>query len=162
MHTLILLRHAKAEPEADSGLDFDRALTDGGWAEARLIGRVLKDAGFQPDLALVSSATRTVQTWEAASASFPSARAEALDSLYEAGPDQILAEAAKAKADVVVAVGHNPGIATLAAYLARQAGAAEASRMERAFPTAAAAAFRHDGRRVTGFEGYFPPAGPSG
>jgi phosphohistidine phosphatase len=160
MHTLILLRHAKAEPEADSGLDFDRALTDRGWAEARLIGRVLADAGFRPDLVLVSAALRTVQTWEGAGPAFPTTRTETVDALYEAAPEAILAEAAAsgAKAGVVAVVGHNPGVATLAAYLARELRAPEAARMERGFPTAAAAVFRHDGRRVSGFEGFFPPA----
>ncbi|MBW3559183.1 MAG: histidine phosphatase family protein [Proteobacteria bacterium] len=159
MHTLILLRHAKAEPEADSGLDFDRALTERGWAEARLIGRVLSDAGFRPDLVLASAAVRTVQTWEAASSSFPPGKAEALDSLYEASPEAILSEAVArgAKARVVAVVGHNPGIATLAAYLARESDAPEAGRISRSFPTAAAAVFRHDGKAVTGFEGFFPP-----
>ena len=159
MHTLILIRHAKAEMEADSGVDFDRALTEAGWAEARLIGRVLGDAGFRPDLVLASAAVRTVQTWEAASSAFPPAKAEALDSLYEAAPEAILAEAAArgAKAGVVAVVGHNPGIATLAAYLARESSAPEAALMGRNFPTAAAAVFRHDGRSVSGFEGYFPP-----
>jgi phosphohistidine phosphatase len=160
MHTLILLRHAKAEPEADSGADFDRALTERGWAEARLAGRTLADAGFRPDLVLASAATRTVQTWEAAGSAFSGVKAEALDSLYEAGPETILAEAATrgAKAGVVLVVGHNPGIATLAAYLARETNASEAGLIGRSFPTAAAAVFRHDGRTVGGFEGFFPPA----
>lgn len=159
MHTLILIRHAKAEPEADSGADFDRALTERGWAEARLIGRVLSDAGFRPDLALASAAVRTVQTWEAASSAFPAVKAQALDSLYEAAPEAILAEAVArgGKARVVAVVGHNPGIATLAAYLARETDAPEAGLIGRSFPTAAAAVFRHDGKSVGGFEGFFPP-----
>ena len=159
MHTLILLRHAKAELEADSGADFDRALTEAGWAEARLIGRVLSDAGFRPDLVLSSAAVRTVQTWEAAKSALPPAKTAALDSLYEAAPETLLAEAAArgAKAGVVAVVGHNPGIATLAAYLAREINAPEAGLIGRSFPTAAAAVFRHDGRTVSGFEGYFPP-----
>lgn len=157
MHTLILLRHAKAEPEADSGLDFDRALTERGWAEARLIGRVLSDAGFRPDLVLASAAVRTVQTWEAAGSAFPPIKLEAVDDLYEAGPDQIAAAVAKAagRASVMALVGHNPGLGTLAAYLARDVNAA--ARIERGFPTAAAAVFRHDGKAVYGFEGFFPP-----
>jgi phosphohistidine phosphatase len=160
MHTLILIRHGKAEPEADSGADFDRALTEAGWAEARLIGRVLSDAGLRPDLVLTSASLRTVQTWQAASAAFPPARAEPLDSLYEAPPETILAEAAArgAKAGVVAVVGHNPGVATLAAFLARESNAPEAGLIGRSFPTAAAAVFRHDGKAVSGFEGFFPPS----
>jgi len=159
MHTLILLRHAKAEPEAESGADFDRELTETGWSEARRIGRVLSDAGFTPDLVLTSAAVRTVQTWEVAGAAFGPVKVEALDSLYEAAPETLLSEAAArgAGAGTVVVVGHNPGIATLAAYLARESDAPEAGLIGRSFPTAAAAAFRHDGKSVSGFEGFFPP-----
>ena len=161
MHTLILIRHAKAELEADSGADFDRALTEAGWAEARLLGRTLADAGFRPELVLASAATRTVQTWEAASSALPAAKAEAVDALYEAAPESILAEAVQrgARAGVVAVVGHNPGVATLAAYLARESDAPEAGLIGRSFPTAATAVFRHDGRSVQGFEGWFPPGG---
>lgn len=164
MHTLILIRHAKAEPEADSGADFDRALTEAGWAEARLLGRVLSDAGFRPDLVLASASVRTVQTWEAAGAALPPVKAEALDSLYEAAPETIMAEAVARAAKsglrtgVVAVVGHNPGIATLAAFLARETNAPEAGLIGRSFPTAAAAVFRYDGKSVTGFEGFFPPS----
>ena len=57
MRRLILLRHAKAENQAASGEDIDRALTARGLADAARMGQVLADAGLQPDLALVSSGT---------------------------------------------------------------------------------------------------------
>ena len=68
MRRLILLRHAKAENQAASGEDIDRALTARGLADAARMGQVLADAGLQPDLALVSSGVRARQTWEAAKA----------------------------------------------------------------------------------------------
>ena len=55
MKRLILFRHAKTERHAPSGQDFDRRLTQRGRDDARLMGRVLADAGFSPDLVLVST-----------------------------------------------------------------------------------------------------------
>ena len=56
MRRLILFRHAKAEPRAAGEDDFDRPLSPRGRADAVLVGRALADAGFAPDLALVSPA----------------------------------------------------------------------------------------------------------
>ena len=60
---LIVMRHAKAEPFAPS--DHARTLTDKGLASARDAGAHLGDTGGTPDYAVVSSAVRTRQTWDA-------------------------------------------------------------------------------------------------
>ena len=60
---LIVMRHAKAEPFAPS--DHARPLTYRGIASARDVGDHLRDGGLAPDYAIVSSALRTRQTWEA-------------------------------------------------------------------------------------------------
>ena len=59
---LIVMRHAKAEPFAAT--DHGRRLTDRGRAGARDAGAFLRDAGPVPDYALVSSSTRTRETWD--------------------------------------------------------------------------------------------------
>ncbi len=59
MHRLILMRHAKTERAAASGLDRDRALTPRGLADAALMGAVLVDKGLRPDLAIVSPRPRS-------------------------------------------------------------------------------------------------------
>ena len=64
MHRLILMRHAQAESSAPSGGDEARPLSAAGRAEALLMGRALAERGLKPDLALVSTAVRTRQTWE--------------------------------------------------------------------------------------------------
>jgi phosphohistidine phosphatase len=121
MRTLILLRHAKAERDAESGQDFDRALTDRGWADARLIGRVLADAGFVPDRARVSAARRAAQTWEAVATAFPLIEAAVLPELFHAGPERLMAEIEGASQDgeTLLVVAHNPGLHTLALRWAR-------------------------------------------
>ena len=62
MQRLILLRHGKADSVSALGGDLERGLTDRGRRDAALMGRVLADAGFTPDLVLVSSARRTCET----------------------------------------------------------------------------------------------------
>ena len=60
--TLVVMRHAKAEPyaETDARPPPDRAA---GAADAAAAGRFLAAAGLVPDHALVSSAARTRETW---------------------------------------------------------------------------------------------------
>ena len=74
MDRLILLRHGKAEADAPTGQDFDRALTGRGRRDAALVARELAEAGSAPDLVLVSPAVRAKETWEEAAPFFPGAR----------------------------------------------------------------------------------------
>ena len=60
MHTLLLMRHAQAAPMAAT--DHDRPLTAYGRRQAHEMG--LQLAGRKIDLAMVSSARRTQQTFE--------------------------------------------------------------------------------------------------
>lgn len=142
MDRLILLRHGKAEADAASGRDFDRALTDRGRRDALIVGKALEEAGLRPDLVLVSPAARAAQTWDAMAEVFPSAEAKASPELYEISADAILAlaRAEAGPARTVMVVGHNPGLGQLAAWLAQDAPAGEARRrIVEGFPTAAAA-----------------------
>ncbi len=104
------------------------------------MGLALAEAGYVPDLALVSAARRTLETWAAAAAAFPGDVAvEQRRRLYAASAATLsmaVTEAA-AKAQVLMVVGHNPGIHQFAAHLAQQAGA---PRLDR-FPTGSAAVF---------------------
>jgi phosphohistidine phosphatase len=139
---LILLRHGKAEAEAASGRDFDRALTSRGARDTALVAAALAEAGFEPDLVLVSPAARAAQTWEAAAATFSAARVEPAAELYEIGPAEILAlaRARSGGRGTVMVVGHNPGLGQLAAWLAQEGADAETrARIAIGFPTAAAA-----------------------
>jgi len=136
MDRLILLRHGKAEADAPTGQDFDRALTSRGRRDVALIARELAEAGHTPDLALVSPAVRAKETWLEAAPFFPNAAVQWAPMLYHIDPQGILDLAFDQPAKVVMVVGHNPGLGELAAYLAREAGHADLI----GFPTAAAAA----------------------
>lgn len=151
MNRLILFRHGKAERTAATGKDFDRALAPRGHEDARLIAEALAGAGFAPDLALVSAARRTRETWEAAQPAFPDARSDTLTELYNAGSGLILRVADEAEeAGTVMVVGHNPGIHEAAIRLAVRGDVdpALASRLTQGFPTATAAVLRIEGAKA--------------
>jgi phosphohistidine phosphatase len=139
MRRLILLRHGKTEAVSATGGDFDRALTERGRRDSALIGRVLAEAGLKADLALVSPARRTEQTWDEVAPAFRSARAQFVRALYLASPEQIADVVATAGEDLsLVVIGHNPG---LHEYALQLAGARAGARALAEFPTAAAAVF---------------------
>ncbi|MER7585536.1 histidine phosphatase family protein [Kitasatospora sp. NPDC097691] len=143
---IVLVRHAKAaRPDVE---DHERPLADRGRKDAPALGRRLAGAGLTPDLALVSTATRTRETWQLMAAELalrPKTVHE--ERLYGAGPGELLAVLAEVSDDVqdVVVVGHNPGIQALAAALAGEAEGDQLARMEAAFPTAAAAVLTFQG-----------------
>ena len=145
MDRLILLRHGKAEAEAPSGQDFDRALTGRGRRDVTLVARELAEAGQAPDLVLASPAARAKETWEAAAPFFPHAQVEWAPMLYQIDPQGILDLALEQAPRTVMVVGHNPGLGDLAAFLAREAGRTDLF----GFPTGAAAIvdFEPEGRR---------------
>ena len=161
MDRLILLRHGKAEPESASGEDFDRHLARRGQAESGEMAARLADLGFLPDLALVSAAVRTRETWAAAEPHFPQATVKIESELYHADSGAVRHAAARAGASVgtVMVVGHNPGLQELAVRLLTE-GSAPASLISRAarqFPTAAAAVFLFDDHGRPQFDGLFFP-----
>ncbi len=137
MAQLILLRHAKAESSSSTGRDFDRGLTERGHRDAAIMGRVLAQAGYVPDLVIVSSARRTLETWQGVAPAFPDADVEESRALYLATREQ-LAEAAEEglSAGSVMIIGHNPGLHELALMMV----GAGPDKLD-GFPTAAAAVF---------------------
>lgn len=148
MDRLILMRHGKADQHAAAGGDFERALAPRGHGDAALMGKVLARAGLSPDLALVSSARRTRETWEAASPAFPAAQAQVRRDLYHAEAQDVLAAIRDAAPDsgTVMVVGHNPGLHELALRMAMggPADPAQLARLRGKFPTATVAAFSID------------------
>jgi phosphohistidine phosphatase len=158
MRRLILLRHAKAEPRAAGG-DIERPLSQRGRSDAAIMGRLLAREGDAPDLALVSVARRTRETWDLAAPAFPKARALVLDGLYNAGSDEMLCEIEDHADDAesLMLVGHNPGLHELAVGLLIAGAAApwQIERMSARFPTATAAVFAIDAAGRASLDGLF-------
>ncbi len=146
MERLILMRHGEAERPAPGLEDFDRALDAEGRVESRLIGAALAKAGLEPDLALVSSARRTLETWQAVAEAFPRVVDMQADrSLYVASAARLAAAASlmAPRGRTLMMVGHNPGIHQYAVNLAKRAEAsnADVARLYERFPTGSVAVF---------------------
>ncbi|MEO1551844.1 MAG: histidine phosphatase family protein, partial [Pseudomonadota bacterium] len=115
--TLILMRHAKSDWSSDLK-DIDRPLNRRGREASARLGQWLSKLGLWPDLALISSATRTRKTW-ARLAAPDTTKMLVLQDLYLATPGQILKTVQDVSdAQRLLVLGHNPGIGELAAWLA--------------------------------------------
>lgn len=118
---LLLMRHGKAESTSGS-TDKDRELTERGHDQARLIGEYLESQGVRPTRVLVSDAVRTVQTWQSLLEAMPGFDGKVTfhEDIYATGPDNVaeLIRARKDKHAVVMVIGHEPTIATLAGRFA--------------------------------------------
>lgn len=113
---LILTRHAKSDWNDPLASDHQRVLNKRGRAAAPRIGAWLAARGYLPELALVSDALRTRETWERLSSALPGkVPVRYLSALYAAAPDTIRRSLATADAADVIVIGHNPGIAEFAA-----------------------------------------------
>lgn len=137
---LILLRHGKsAWPEGVS--DHQRPLAPRGRLAVPMMARKLKALVPELDLALVSDALRTQETFAALSEIIPDLTRRLEPTIYEAQPGALLSlvQGLPIFARSVLMVGHNPGFHALALYLADAAASdGEAlRRLERKLPTAA-------------------------
>ncbi|TPI44114.1 histidine phosphatase family protein [Mesorhizobium sp. B2-9-1] len=146
LRQLLILRHAKSSRDDPKLEDFDRPLGPRGLKTAPLMGRELARRGWLPDLALVSPALRTRDTWRLVAAELPkNVPAQFADELYEAAAGAILARVRQAKAASLIVIGHNPGLQHFVLRLAGP-GSDESvfKKIEAKFPTAALARFTLD------------------
>lgn len=112
-HTLILMRHSEA---ADGGHDYARPLTARGRQLAALQGSAIVQATAEIDLALVSSAARTLQTLTAMrSAGLPVHSVSAERTLYSASPEEALnlIRATPESIHTLLVLFHQPAVAAL-------------------------------------------------
>lgn len=149
MRQLLLLRHAKSSWDDASLADFDRPLAARGRDSAPLVGRELAKRGWLPELALVSPAARTRETWDLVAAELKEKPAAHFPKpLYEASAQTLLAQVRRASEStrVLLLVGHNPGLEDFARQLAGNNSDEKAlARLSQKFPTAALARFKFDG-----------------
>ena len=145
MHMLHLLRHAKSS-RRDEPDDHQRPLSRRGREAAQRVGRNLSRAIGPLDLVLCSSATRTRETLDLVIAEFPAPPPRCLveDGVYLAAADRLLARLRRlpeAETNVLL-IGHNPGLADLAARLVDLAVPHARPLACGKFPTAARASLR--------------------
>ncbi len=150
MRQLLLLRHAKSSWDDPQLSDHARPLNVRGRRAAAAMARAMRGLGLAPELVLVSSARRTLQTLAALEPWGAPPAIEPLDALYLAPAHDLLDALRDIEATVrcVLLVGHNPGLHDLAVLLA---GADSASpdaplrRVAEGFPSGALAEFSIDG-----------------
>lgn len=137
MPTLILLRHAKSD-YPPGVRDHDRPLSARGQANAATIAAHL--GGFVPRGAsvgaAVSTAVRAQETWQHAEAGYEQPQQHWDDAaLYLAEPEVIVETTRCFTTDIGIIVGHNPGLAELAASVTPGDGVV-ARQLATKFPTA--------------------------
>lgn len=118
MKTLLVLRHAKADPGGRHH-DLDRDLVPRGEADARRLGERLAAAGQAPDVALVSPATRARRTLDVAREEGWRCRVEIEEDFYGGGPELLFDRVRSLDDHVATAmvVGHEPVLSTLVGRL---------------------------------------------
>lgn len=157
----MIIRHAKAEQYAAS--DVERVLAARGRAEGHLLGEWLASEGITPDVAYVSYAARTRETWDVVAGGAGWTLEPTYDAqLYGTDEDGVLdlLRTAPEDAATAVVVGHNPTMAVLVQLLDDGEGAASGAVDLGSFPTSTAAVLEVDGPwaelapmggRLTGF-----------
>lgn len=118
MRRLLLLRHAKTEPSEPGKDDLSRVLVERGRQDAAKMGAYMATHKLTPDRVILSPAARSQQTWQhmagakarAASATVPDTKT--LEQIYDASADDIAGAIAEqpANVQVLLIVGHNPGL----------------------------------------------------
>lgn len=119
MKRLILVRHAKSDWSMELD-DHARPLNKRGLRSAKALGEWLRSKGYLPDEVLCSTATRTRETLAGLGVE---AATEFDRALYHAPASVMLETLQAARADCVLMIGHNPGIAAFARALPARAPA---------------------------------------
>lgn len=115
--TLILIRHAQAQPGND---DKARPLTWAGRRQAHMLGVELVNNVGSVGEVLYSSAQRTKQTFDEIAQSLPVGRAQAMDALYLADVPLVLSFAREFHAETAMIIGHEPTISRVGAAVVRR------------------------------------------
>lgn len=125
MKRLYLMRHGHSPTTQDAGVKSDalRPLSEKGRADAVSVARELAKRGARPALVLHSPLLRATQTGAAAAASLGVAP-ETMKALDNTLPPEEVIAALRARADAfdeVLAVGHQPQVGELVAFLTDEA-----------------------------------------
>ncbi|WP_394197220.1 SixA phosphatase family protein [Litoreibacter albidus] len=115
---LILIRHAKSSWNDLTLDDHDRPLNERGQSAAQRMGNWVQGRRHTPSQVLSSDAARAKETAELMIHEMGNAPSLTLDAgLYHASADTILARIQRAPKGDLMIVGHNPGMAELAARI---------------------------------------------
>ncbi|NBD95567.1 MAG: histidine phosphatase family protein [Gammaproteobacteria bacterium] len=118
---LWILRHARAEPNSDSGRDRDRSLSPAGQRCCNHLNQVLDSADCLPlERVLVSPARRTRETAALVLRGLDAPTPEATSRLWMAELSTLIDVIDTCAGDSLMLVGHNPGLELLVKHLGGQ------------------------------------------
>ncbi|MEC7706470.1 MAG: histidine phosphatase family protein [Candidatus Thermoplasmatota archaeon] len=136
---LVVMRHAESSLDYPGLADHDRPLNARGQHDASRIAQVLSDRGWLPQLILVSSSRRTIETLERISPLIDKARIEIRPEIYHAGLSSMSEQLEDALEEgTTMILGHNPGSEVLVNHLTGE---------WKMLPTAAAALIEKSGEK---------------
>jgi phosphohistidine phosphatase len=135
--TLLAVRHAKSSWDLDVD-DHDRPLSARGRRDADALGRLLVQRSLRPDLVLCSTAARTQETWDRASAVGASAgEVRLVRAIYNAWVPELvrLVRGTPEEVSTLLILGHAPGIPDLVEHICIRADSADWARLDQKYPT---------------------------
>lgn len=137
MLRLLLLRHAKAAWPAGV-LDVDRPLAGRGREASVTMGNYIKSECLAPDLAIVSPARRTQETWEIVHPIIGEVPSRQDGRIYEAPVSRLVTVLQEVEPEVrtLLLIGHNPGFEDLASLLIGEGDMDGILRLGAKYPTA--------------------------
>jgi phosphohistidine phosphatase len=148
MKTLHLLRHAKSSWKDPALEDHERPLSKRGRSAAKAMAKYMERTEIAPDFVLCSTAVRARQTLNPIAKRLRPAKVVFENAIYEVPQRRLWMYlwALPEHAEIVLVVGHNPGLHDLALALTDPGSRNHALLPEGKFPTGALATFSFDGR----------------
>lgn len=118
--TLLVMRHGKSDWDADAARDFDRPLAGRGKKDVARMGEWLQHEHLIPDRLLSSPARRADKTARRVAQALGLTVVVYEPDIYEASRNQLLDVLGRhtEEVQVLMLVGHNPGLDELVEYLA--------------------------------------------
>lgn len=120
---LLIMRHAKSD-QTLCGTDFDRTLNARGHHEPQQIAHQLNELAIDIDIALVSTAKRTIETWELLKQHLknPPSKIFFEQRLYNAYYEDVIDVAADFATDAsrLLIIAHNPSVTEACSALSQQ------------------------------------------
>ena len=147
MRRLMLLRHAKSSWADPKQQDFDRPLNARGVSAAQTVASYFAATKLQPDLVLCSAALRARATLAYLVEAFEHDTRILIERrLYMASAPKLLERIQEIEdgADLVLVIGHNPGLERLARLLAGSGSENDLAALRVKYPTAALAVLDFD------------------
>ena len=112
------MRHAESSNDYRDLADHDRPLNARGQSDARRVADVLTERGWLPQLVLVSSSTRTLETLEGMAPRIGGAKTDIRPEIYHAKISTLLIQLEDMLGEgTTMILGHNPGSEVLINHL---------------------------------------------